>query len=145
MTEEHVYNLHARVTRPMFAGVKMHDMEEFEVTTLPDWWPEAPEGFHTPHRMLLAASASCQIVMMFRTAGALHTKFKDATVDATGTMGEKDGVWRFDEILLKVRVVIEDESYRDKVQKAVDMAHKTCPIGNSLSTPVKVETEIVVG
>jgi organic hydroperoxide reductase OsmC/OhrA len=130
----------------MFAGVKLHDMDEFEVTSSPDWWPDAPEGFHTPHRMLLAASASCQLVMMFRTAGALHTSFKHATVDTTGKMGEKeDGVWWFEEILLRVRVVVEDESFRDKVQKAVDMAHRTCPIGNSLSTPVRVETEIVIG
>lgn len=143
--EEHIYNLTARVVRPMFAGVKMHDMDEFEVTTSPDWWPDAPEGAHTPHRLLLAASASCQLVMMFRTAKALHTQFKDATVDATGTMGEHDGIWRFDEIILKIKVVIEDESERKKVERAVEMAHKTCPIKNSLSTPVIVESEIVVG
>ncbi|MFW9809252.1 MAG: OsmC family protein [Candidatus Thorarchaeota archaeon] len=143
--EDHVYRLHARVTRPMFAGVKIHDMDEFEVTTSPDWWPEAPEGFHTPHHMLLAASASCQLVMMFRTSAALHTTFKDATVDATGIMGEHDGVWRFDQIILKVHVVIEDESFREKVENVVDLAHKNCPVGNSLSTPVKVEADIVVG
>lgn len=143
--EEHVYNLTARVVRPMFAGVKMHDMDEFEVTTSPDWWPDAPEGVHTPHRLLLAASASCQIVMMFRTAKSLHTQFKDASVDATGTMGEHDGIWRFDEILLKVKVVIEDESERKKVERAIKLAHKTCPIGNSLLTPVVIESEIIVG
>ena len=143
--DEHAYNLTARVVRPMFAGVKMHDMDEFEVTTSPDWWPDAPEGVHTPHRMLLAAAASCQLVMMFRTAKAMHTSFKDATIDATGTMGEHEGVWRFDEIVLKVKVIIEDESERKKVERAVEMAHKTCPIRNSLSTNVIVETEIVVG
>jgi uncharacterized OsmC-like protein len=128
----------------MFAGVKMDDMDEFEVTTSPDWWPEAPEGFHTPHRMLLAASASCQLIMMFRTAKALHTSFNDASVDAIGTMGESDGVWMFDEIRLKVKVIIENESERKKVERVVEMAHKTCPIKNSLSTPVIVETDIVV-
>ncbi len=143
--DEHVYNLQARIVRPMFAGVKIHDMEEFEVTTSPDWWPDAPVGYHTPHEMLLSASASCLLVMMFRTSAALHTQFKDATVDATGTMGEHDGIWRFDEIRLKVRVVIKDESYRKKVEKAVDMAHKTCPVGNSLRAPAIVELEIVVG
>ena len=143
--EEHVYNLQARVVRPMFAGVKRHDMEEFEVTTSSDWWPDAPKGYHTPHEMLLSASASCLLVMMFRSSAALHTQFKDATVDATGTMGEHEGIWSYDTIQLKVRVVIEDESYRSKVKKAVDMAHKTCPVANSLRTPVIVETEIVVG
>ena len=143
--DEHVYNVQARIVRPMFAGVKIHDMEEFEVTTTPDWWPDAPEGYHSPHMMLLSASASCLLVMMFRTSAALHTQFKDATVDANGTMGEHDGIWRFDKIQLKVRVVIEDESYREKVEKAVAMAHKTCPVANSILRPVIVDVEIVVG
>jgi uncharacterized OsmC-like protein len=129
----------------MFAGVKMHDMDEFEVTTSSDWWSDAPEGVHTPHRLLLAASASCQLVMMFRTAKALHTQFKDASVEATGTMGKHEGVWRFDEIFLKVKVIIDDESKRTKVERAVEMAHRTCPIGNSLLTPVVVQSEIIVG
>ena len=143
--DEHVYNLQARIVRPMFAGVKIHDMEEFEVTTTSDWWPDAPGGYHTPHVMLLSAAASCLLVMMFKTSAALHTQFKDATVDATGTMGEHDGIWRFDKILLKARVVIEDESHRDKVEKMVDMASKTCPVANSLLKPVILELEIVVG
>ncbi|MFW9788430.1 MAG: OsmC family protein [Candidatus Thorarchaeota archaeon] len=129
----------------MFAGVKLPDMEEFEVTTSPDWWPDAPAGVHTPHQMLLAACASCQLVMMFRTAHSLHTEFKDATVDATGTMGEHNGIWRFDEILLRVKVIIDDESNRQKVERVVKLAHDTCPINNSLSTNVVIETEIVVG
>lgn len=143
--EEHVYHLKARVIRPMFAGVKLPNMDEFEVTTSPDWWPDAPEGLHTPQQMLLAACASCQLVMMFRTAQSLHTEFKDASVDAVGTMDEHDGVWRFDEIHLQVKVVIEDESDRKKVERVVELAHNTCPINNSLSTPVIVESEIVVG
>jgi uncharacterized OsmC-like protein len=142
--EEHVYKLKARVVRPMFAGVKLPDMDEFEVTTSPDWWPEAPKGVHTPQQMLLAACASCQLVMMFRTAQALHAQFKDASVDATGTMGEHDGVWRFDEIHLKVKVIIEDESHRTKAERVVEMAHNSCPINNSLSTKVVVDTKIVV-
>jgi uncharacterized OsmC-like protein len=85
----------------------MHDMDEFEVS-ISYWLSDALAGIHTPHRFLLVASASCQLVMMFRTAKALHTKFKDASVDATDTMGEHDGIWRFDEILLKVKVVFND-------------------------------------
>jgi len=143
--EEHIYKLRARVVRPMFAGVKLPDMDEFEVTTSPDWWPDAPKGVHTPQQMLLAACASCQLIMMFRTAQSLHAQFKDASVDALGIMGEHDGVWRFDEIRLKVKVIIEDETSRKKVERVVNMAHYTCPINNSLSTRVFVESEIVVG
>jgi len=68
--------------------------------------------------------------MMFRTTQSLHTQFKDAIVDALGTMGEHDGVWRFDEMRLKVKVMIEDETSRKKVERVVNLAHDTCPINN---------------
>ncbi len=95
--------------------------------------------------VLLAAVASCLLVVMFRTSAALHTQFKDAKVEGTGIMGEHDGIWRYDEIHLKVQVVIEDESFREKIEKAVDMASKTCPVANSILASVILELDIIVG
>jgi uncharacterized OsmC-like protein len=141
---EHVYTLEARVSRPMFAKVKIDGLDEFEVTTTPDWWPEAPRGFHTPHESLVASSASCLLVSMFRSAKAMHVEFKDASVRAKGIMGEHEGIWRFDEIQLVVNIVIEDENLRRKAERVVELAHKSCPIANTLKCQNTVETEVVV-
>jgi hypothetical protein len=59
MTEEHIYEAEVRMLRPMFVGVKIPDMEEFEVTSAKDWWPDAPEGVFSPQTLLTAASSSC--------------------------------------------------------------------------------------
>lgn len=142
---DHVYNISTRVTRPMFIGVKILDNEEFEVTSPPDWWPDAPKKHLSPYTLLLGASASCFSLSIFKAAGVLRASFSNIEVESTGTMTENDdGIWSFEKIELKAKVTIDDESQRNKVGRAIKIAHKTCPIANSLKCPTLLEYEIAV-
>jgi len=128
----------------MYIGVKIGKNKEFEVTSPPDWWPDAPEKHLSPYTLLLAASASCFSLSIFKAAKSLHTSFSDVEVDATGTMFENEnGIWSFEKIELEARVTISDESQREKVAKAVELAHNTCPVANSLKCLTILEYEIV--
>jgi len=141
----HVYAISTRVTRPMFIGVKILNNDEFEVTSPPDWWPDAPEKHLSPYTLLLGASASCFSLSVFKAAGSMHTSFSNVEVESTGTMTENDdGIWSFTKIELKVKVTIDDESQRDKIGRAIEMAHKTCPVANSLKCPTLLNYEVVV-
>ncbi len=142
---DHVYNISTRVTRPMFIGVKIQNNDEFEVTSPPDWWPDAPEKHLSPYTLLLAASASCFSLSTFNAAGSLHTSFSNIEVESIGTMTENDDkVWSFEKIELAVKVTIDDESQKDKIGRAIEMAHKTCPVANSLNCPTLLHYEIIV-
>ena len=142
---DHVYKISTRVTRPMFIGVKIPNNDEFEVTSPPDWWPDAPEKHLSPYTLLLAASASCFSLSTFKAAGSLHTSFSNIEVESTGTMTENDDrVWSFEKIELTVKVTIDDESQKEKVGRAIEMAHKTCPVANSLNCPTLLHYEIIV-
>ena len=142
---DHVYNVSTRVTNPMFIGVKIKHNDEFEVTSPPDWWPDAPEKHLSPYTLLLAASASCFSLSIFKAAGSLHTSFSNVEVESTGTMTENDErIWSFEKIELKVRVTIADESEREKVSRAIEMAHKTCPVANTLNCPTLLDYKIDV-
>jgi uncharacterized OsmC-like protein len=72
-------------------------------------------------------------------------EFKDVKVIADGPLVEDGPIWRFDRIDLKMTIVIADESHRSKVTKAAEMAHKSCPVANSLKCPTNLDLEIVVG
>lgn len=144
MTQEHSYRVQAESVRPMFIGVRVKDMDEFEVTSAPDWWPDAPPGYFSPQTMFVSASASCYALSLFRAAKALRTKFKHVFVDAFAPMMEEDGIWRFEAIQLKVRIVLEEEADRAKMDKAALMAHNSCPINNSLRTSSTLDYELVV-
>ena len=142
---DHVYKISTRVTRPMFIGVKIPNNDEFEVTSPPDWWPDAPEKHLSPYTLLLAASASCFSLSTFKAAGSMHTSFSNIEVESTGTMTENDDrVWSFEKIELTVKVTIDDESQKEKVGRAIEMAHKTCPVANSLNCPTLLQYEIIV-
>ena len=142
---DHVYNISSRVTQPMFIGVKILNNDEFEVTSPPDWWPDAPEKHLSPYTLLLGASASCFSLSVFQAAGRLHTFFSNVEVESTGTMTENDdGIWSFTKIELKVKVTIDDESQRDKIGRAIEMAHKTCPVANSLKCPTLLDYKVAV-
>ena len=141
----HVYNISTRVTRPMFIGVKIKHNDEFEVTSPPDWWPDAPEKHLSPYTLLLGASASCFSLSVFKAAGSMHASFSNIEVESTGTMTENDsGIWSFEKIELTVKVTIDDATQKDKIDRAIEMAHKTCPVANSLNCPTVLNYEIVV-
>jgi uncharacterized OsmC-like protein len=124
--------------------VKLDDMEEFEVRSAPDWWPDAPPGYFSPQTLLLSASASCFTSSLYKVAEAMHTDFKSVTAEAEGTMAEENKVWSFDKVTIKAKIVIDDEENREKIAKAASMAHSFCPIANSLKTETEVDFEIVV-
>jgi uncharacterized OsmC-like protein len=129
----------------MFIGVKIPKNEEFEVTSPPDWWPDAPEKHLSPYTLLLGASASCFSLSMFKAAESMRTSFLNIEVESTGTMTENnERIWSFEKIELKVKVTIEDESQRQKIARAIEIAHKTCPVANSLNCPTLLDYEIVV-
>lgn len=129
----------------MFIGVKILNNKEFEVTSPPDWWPDAPEKHLSPYTLLLAASASCFSLSVFKAAGSFHTTFSNVEVESTGLMTENDeGIWSFEKIEIKVKVTIDNESEKAKIERAIEMAHKTCPVANTLKCPTLLDYEIVV-
>ncbi|MBD3407442.1 MAG: hypothetical protein GF411_15095 [Candidatus Lokiarchaeota archaeon] len=142
---EHKYALQAETTDDHIVTVSMEGMDDFEVTSAPDWYPDAKEGLFSPQTMFVSASASCLILSVFKAAKRLHTDFKHISIDALGTMGENDDVWSFAKIELKVKAVVENEGQIDKISRAIDLAHKTCPIANTLKCPTIINKEIIVG
>jgi organic hydroperoxide reductase OsmC/OhrA len=76
----------------------------------------------------------------------MHTSFSDIEVESVGTMAESsNGIWSFAKIELKAKVTIDDKSQMDKIQRAIEIAHKTCPVANSLNCPTLLDYTIVVG
>jgi len=73
------------------------------------------------------------------------TTFSNVEVESTGLMTENDeGIWSFEKIELKVKVTIDNESEKAKIGRAIEMAHKTCPVANTLKCPTLLDYEIVV-
>ncbi|TFF91133.1 OsmC family peroxiredoxin, partial [Candidatus Thorarchaeota archaeon] len=144
MSEEHRYKMTTRVLKPMFVGVDIEGMDEFEVTSSQDWWPDAPEGKFSPQTLLVASSGSCFILSFFKAAKSLRVEANNVEVVAEGIMVEDGPVWRFGEMHLDVKVHISADENKDKIERAIDLGHKSCPIANTLKCPTKLHYEIIV-
>lgn len=76
-------------------------------------------------------------------ARASELEFASLALSAEGTVDRVDGVTRFTEIVLRPRVVLAPEADRARALWVIEKSGKTCLVSSSLSTPVRLEPELV--
>jgi uncharacterized OsmC-like protein len=58
-------------------------------------------------------------------------------------VNRQDGVTRFTEIVLRPRLTVASGTDHERVRHVLDKSENTCLVTASLSTPVRLEPEIV--
>ena len=66
-------------------------------------------------------------------------------LDAAGTVDRQDGVTRFTEIVLRPRLTVSSGTDRERALHILETSEKTCLVSASLSTPIRLESEITEG
>ncbi len=61
-----------------------------------------------------------------------------------GTVDRKEGATRFTEIVLRPRLRIPKGADRERATRMLEKGEKACLVTASLSTPVRLEPDIVV-
>jgi organic hydroperoxide reductase OsmC/OhrA len=64
-------------------------------------------------------------------------------VDAAGTVDRQEGVTRFTEIVLRPRLTIPPGADRERALHALARTESACLISASLSTPIRLEPQIM--
>lgn len=142
---EHAYELVVETVDDRVVEVNISDVTPFKVTSAKDWWPDAPDGMFSPQTMLVSASATCIVLSLYKAAHKLRTQFDRVTVSARGEMAELDnGYWNFRTMKLNLKIWIPSEEERSKVEKAVRLAHESCPVANTLKCDTELNFDIIV-
>ena len=144
MSEDHVYNVSVKDVAHRIVTAKFQGLDEFKVTSSKDWWPESPGDIISPQELLVSASATCFVINLYSAAEHVHADFKGVEVDSWGSMTENEGIWSFDKMVLKAKITISKDTDRQKIDRAIQFAHKGCPISNTLKCPTHLDYEIVV-
>ena len=116
---------------------------------IPDLRSAAPSDFDgpgdawSPEHLLLAAVQSCFLITLRGIARASKVELLDVDVEASGTVNRENGVTRFTEIVLKPRLTLPTGVDRERALRILDKAEKNCLVAASLSTPVRLEPEIL--
>lgn len=117
---------------------------------VPDLATAAPVDFGgpgdawSPEQLLLAAVEACFLLTFRAIAQASKIDFTSLTVDGEGIVDRGNGGMRFTEIILRPRVGVPAGVDPARVRWALEKAEKTCLVSASLSTLIRLESEIVV-
>jgi len=115
---------------------------DVRVACPPEWGGH--EGFWTPEHLLVAAVEVCIMTTFLSIADRRKIKLSSYSSKATGDAQIVNKQFRFSSISIFPKIVLCGGHNVSEAQDAIERAHKTCMVSNSLSTPVFVYPEIVV-
>jgi peroxiredoxin-like protein len=114
------------------------------ITSAPPAEFEGPGDQWSPESLLVAAVADCFILSFRAIARASRLDWQSLSCDVDGALDRADGGLRFTEFAVKASVTIGNEDERDKAEKLMHKAEKSCLITNSLIAESHLETEVLV-
>lgn len=106
---------------------------------------DGPGDAWSPEHLLVAAVEMCLLFTLRAVAAASKVEFRSLEVAGEGIVDKKDGGLRFTEIVLRPRLVLPPGVDREKALRLLDKSERACLVSASLSTPIRLEPEIIVG
>lgn len=116
----------------------------------------APPEFHgqaghwTPEHFFVSALASCFLSTFSGGASVSGLSFVSLALDAEGILGADEAGWRFTEVILHPHLKIACEEDRERANRLLHKAEKSCLVARSISCHVsmvpvvEVEEELLV-
>ena len=139
----HVYRIDARsepAGRVVLSSAGVPDLESSppaEFGGPGDRW--SPEG------LLVAALLDCVSLTFRASAAASSLRFTELRCGAEATLDREDGALRFTEIRVRMELSIPAGERVDRAERLLQRAERSCPVSNSLSTPVHLEISVKEG
>ena len=104
---------------------------------------DGPGDAWSPEHLLLASVQACFLFTLRAIARLSKLDFVALELDASGTVNRQDGVTRFTEIVLRPRLTVAAGTNRERTLHIIERSEKTCLVSASLSTPIRLEPEII--
>lgn len=124
------------------AALRSEGLPEMEVSTPPEFKGEP--GYWTPEHLYVAAIESCLMGTFIGIADKSGVQVTAYRSSATGVMKTAETGLQFTGIEIDVTVELQDESSRSRAESVMDRALGSCPIGKSVTAPLRVNTAFIV-
>lgn len=116
---------------------------KIEVATPPEFDKGIP-GIWSPEHLFTASVLSCFMTTFLAISEFSKLEFKSFDCDAEGVLDKVDGKFLMTEINLKVRLVIDDESKKERAERILEKSEAACLISNSIKTKVNLISDIQI-
>ncbi|CAG0986829.1 hypothetical protein FLAV_02084 [Flavobacteriales bacterium] len=114
---------------------------KIEVATPPEFDKGIP-GIWSPEHLFTASVLSCFMTTFLAISEFSKLEFKSFDCDAEGVLDKVDGKFLMTEINLKVLLVIDDESKKERAIRILEKSEAACLISNSIKTKVNLISDI---
>jgi organic hydroperoxide reductase OsmC/OhrA len=101
-------------------------------------------GRWTPEHFFLASVAGCFVSTFSGIANFSKFDFLSLELEAEGTIEKDEGGWRFTRVNLRPRIKIAMEKDRERANRLLEKAEKTCLVVRSLTSRIVLEPEVLV-
>ena len=123
-------------------GVLRSDSKpEMQVASPPEF--KGVPGLWTPEDLFVAAVDTCQMTTFLALAARAQLPLVSYTSSGTGSLEFTDGGYRFTRVRLEPKIVVQEGTTREAVEKLVHDAHRACLVARSLKCEIEVEPEIL--
>lgn len=116
---------------------------KIEVATPPEF-EKGIAGIWSPEHLFTSAVLSCFLTTFLAIAEYSKLDFLEFSCDAEGVLDKVEGKFLMTEIILKPRLIIDDESKKERAERILEKSEKACLISNSIKTKVHLRSEILV-
>ncbi len=106
---------------------------------------DGPGDAWSPEHLLLSAVTTCFLFTLRSVAKLSKVQFKALDLSADGVLDRQQGVTRFTEIILRPKLTVGQGTDRAQALRIMEKAEKACLVSASLSTPVRLEPEVIEG
>lgn len=143
MNTNHKYQVRAKCTKPR-SGVVASDSvpRPISFSAPPEFLGEP--GVWTPEHFFVAAVATCYVSTFSGMAEVSKFPFVLLEVEAEAILEKDENGWRFTEVRLRPALKIAREQDRERADRLLAKAERSCLIVRSISSKVTLEPSVNV-
>ena len=143
MEKKYVYRVTAASTAALSGIATAEDIQpSIAFSAPPEFQGEA--GRWTPEHLFLASVAGCFVSTFSGMARFSKFEFLSLDLEVEGILSKEEVGWRFAQIDLQPRLKIAEGKDRDRANRLLEKAEKTCLVVRSINSKVILEPEVVV-
>lgn len=143
MEASHSYQVRAKCTRSRSGVVASDEVPRpISFSAPPEFLGES--GVWTPEHFFVAAVVSCYVSNFSGMSEMSKFGFVSLEVEAKGVLEKGREGWRFTEVRLHPALKIAREHDRERANRLLEKAERSCPVTRSISARITVEPTISV-
>ncbi|MCX6147169.1 MAG: OsmC family protein [Candidatus Kapabacteria bacterium] len=116
--------------------------QNIEVVTPPEF-PKGIAGVWSPEHLFVAAINSCLMTTFLAIAENSKLEFTSFSSDATGKLEMIDGKYLMSEVNLHPKVIINEGTDKEKVERILNKSEAACLISNSVKSKINFFPEVI--